>query len=597
MIRIVRKADYPFLADWFAITLRWLVLVLLVLTQAGAAPPGSGFIYLVWTMAGWNSLLALLAISNQRLPAHRTINVLVDFCFTLTLFIFSGGLMGPVAWAGILVLLSAAIYFEWRGALLAALLVILSETAFTAYAAGLDNLQSLLTPLIAVAGINLGLGIVLGVLSLRLMRLLRSRYHAQLALRQEAKKKPRLQERPRLQTFYSMVETLSATLNYNVVLESALDLSLSALGEFPEKSQLVSAVLLFNEEHLTVGAARGLSPSDQRRTFPAEQGVLAETLRTGEYRVIKEPSKDPELSQIMSLQSCSTAICVPLLRGMNAYGVMLFAHPQPGFFHTERSDLLEMIAHQSVIAIQNARLFQDLEVEKNHIIATQEETHKKLARDLHDGPTQSVTAIAMRVGVARKMLSENPQAVDSELAQIEELARQTTQEIRHMLFTLRPLALETQGLISALNQMSAKMEDTFQQKVRLDIDPLVVEKLDAGKQTVVFHLVEEAVNNARKHAQASEIRIRLKALPKDPGLALLEIADNGKGFDVGEVTSSYERRGSLGMVNLQERADLISALLHIDSTPGKGTRVQVAIPLTKAAIDRLQRGLAGSSKS
>jgi signal transduction histidine kinase len=115
-----------------------------------------------------------------------------------------------------------------------------------------------------------------------------------------------------------------------------------------------------------------------------------------------------------------------------------------------------------------------------------------------------------------------------------------------------------------------------------------------SKQTVIFYLVEEAVNNARKHAQASEIRIRLQYLSEDHSLALLEIADNGQGFDVSAVTSEYEKRGSLGMINLQERAELISAVLRIDSKPGKGTRIQVAIPLSEAAVDRLHRGLINS---
>jgi signal transduction histidine kinase len=126
--------------------------------------------------------------------------------------------------------------------------------------------------------------------------------------------------------------------------------------------------------------------------------------------------------------------------------------------------------------------------------------------------------------------------------------------------------------------------------VSVDVEQDVVDQLELGKQTVVFFLVEEAITNARKHAQAALIAVRLRRLPKEPNIALLEIADNGRGFNVQEVLGSYEKRSSLGMVNLRERADLVNGLLNLDSAPGKGTRVRIYIPLTEEAADRMQRG-------
>jgi len=217
----------------------------------------------------------------------------------------------------------------------------------------------------------------------------------------------------------------------------------------------------------------------------------------------------------------------------------------------------------------------------------QEEARKKLARDLHDGPTQSISAIAMRLNLIRMMLTRAPEKVEGELINAEDLARRTTKEIRHMLFTLRPLVLESQGLCAALEAMAEKMNETFGQNVQINVDDKLIENLEMGKQGVIFFLAEEAVNNARKHAKASLIDVRLRYL--DHGLIVLEIKDNGKGFDVKAVTKNYEKRGSLGMVNLDERTELINGLLHIDSAPDKGTNVQVFIPLTEEAADRLHR--------
>jgi len=138
--------------------------------------------------------------------------------------------------------------------------------------------------------------------------------------------------------------------------------------------------------------------------------------------------------------------------------------------------------------------------------------------------------------------------------------------------------------------MAEKMRDTYQQNVQIEIDQAVINQLEMGKQNVVFYLCEEAVNNARKHAKATLIMVSLEYFVQQPEMALLEIIDNGVGFNVKEVLGDYEKRGSLGMVNLQERADLINGLLNIDSLPGKGTRVRVLIPLSEKAADLLQRG-------
>jgi len=134
------------------------------------------------------------------------------------------------------------------------------------------------------------------------------------------------------------------------------------------------------------------------------------------------------------------------------------------------------------------------------------------------------------------------------------------------------------------------MRDTYQQNVQIDIDQTVIKDLEVGKQNVIFYLCEEAVNNARKHAKATVILVSLKFFPEQPEIASLEIIDNGVGFNVKQVMGDYEKRGSLGMVNLQERADLVNGRLNIDSVPKKGTRVRVLIPLTEKAGDLLQSG-------
>jgi signal transduction histidine kinase len=285
-------------------------------------------------------------------------------------------------------------------------------------------------------------------------------------------------------------------------------------------------------------------------TVPGSEGLIGEVIESGESRLTKGIVNDTELRRFVALRSCKVAYCLPLRAGLDTYGVLVFGHPELGYFSQSNREMLDIIAHQSVIAIQNARLYSDLGQEKERMMEIQDEARKKLARDLHDGPTQSIAAIAMRINFARRLMERNLKATADELYKIEELARRTTKEIRHMLFTLRPLVLESQGLVAALEAMSEKMRETY--------------------------------------AQAAHVWVRLKGV--DENLAVLEVEDDGVGFNVGSVSSSYDQRGSLGMLNMRERAELVNGVLRIDSAEGKGTRIQVLIPLSEEGADRLRRG-------
>jgi signal transduction histidine kinase len=289
---------------------------------------------------------------------------------------------------------------------------------------------------------------------------------------------------------------------------------------------------------------------------------------------------------MVAIHNTQVAICIPLVVGLEIYGMLFFAHADPDFFYRERVELLEAIAQQAMIALQNAKLYRELEQEKERIAEIQEEARHKLARDLHDGPTQSIGAIAMRVNFARRLAQRDPKAAAEELFKIEELARKTTKEIRQMLFTLRPLVLESEGLLPALEQLAEKMDENHGQRVIIEAKPGIVDDMEVGKQGVIFFIIEEAVNNARKHAQADHIWVRLK---RRADVLHMEVEDDGKGFDLNKVQDNYNQRGSLGMVNLHERAELVNAILRIDSRIGRGTRVSVNVPMTMEAAERLHR--------
>ena len=582
----MRTFDTPYVADWYAVSLRWLTLLGMVVSLALG---NMLFNVSIWPLVGlilWNLTMTMFAGLNYRMPFHRQISLAIDLLMTGAFFWLQGGMAGPVLWAGLLPVLVGAIYFELIGAMFAAALFSALEVA--SIYTGVQSPAFLQNSLI-IAGSTLGFGLIFGFISYQLIGHLRKMRVTRL----DAEQRRVRMEGERWRALYELTSTLTGTLSYDRVLDSVLDLGYTVLNPDPDAQtdeKLISAVLLFKGDRLEVGSARRLTSADQRAKLDAREGVLKQVIDEGDAVLTPNISFDPELGRLIALRNCTAAYCFPLRSGFNVYGAMLFAHADPNYFTRERTDLLDMIGRQAVIAIQNARLYQDLLEEKERMVEVHEEARKKLARDLHDGPTQSVAAMAMRINLTRRMFNKDAKSALDELVKIEDLAHRTTKEIRHMLFTLRPLILESQGLKAALQSMSEKMRETYAQNVVVDVDEKVLGDLEMGKQGVIFYIVEEAVNNARKHAAAPNIWVRLK--PLDPGLSLLEIQDDGMGFDVSAMYQAYDKRGSLGMINLRERTELVNGLLNIQSQPGKGTLVQVYVPLTEEAADRLHHARA-----
>jgi signal transduction histidine kinase len=184
----------------------------------------------------------------------------------------------------------------------------------------------------------------------------------------------------------------------------------------------------------------------------------------------------------------------------------------------------------------------------------------------------------MRLNFVRMMLQkeQNTHKIEKEVAKIEELARKTTQEVRTLLFTLRPVVLETQGLVAALEQYAERLQQT--DELNVEIDPGSYDsQLSKEAEGVVFAVVEEAVVNAKKHANANRILVRLRV---DSDLFTAEIRDDGVGFDR-EAAQRRREAGHMGLLNMEERAELVGGRCSIQSQPGSGTVVCLDIPLRR----------------
>ncbi len=414
-----------------------------------------------------------------------------------------------------------------------------------------------------------------------LIRTQRNELHAVASTRS----KQLLDIRERTKAMYEMASTLSSTLHYQKILDALLDVGRVSLRERGNQ-RMASAVLLFRagDNALQVTTSRGMRHVDEARVVQGEGGIIGEALTQCIPIIGKEITKDPELQYFVAFQGMRSTLCIPLRAGYNNFGVILYACDAPNAFNEESIELLTAISTQATIALQNAVLYRNVLEEKERIVEVEEEARKKLARDLHDGPTQTVSAIAMRMSYIYRLLERQPEQVPAELKKVEDLARNTTKEIRHLLFGLRPLVLESQGLTAALGQLAEKMKETYGQNVAVRVARDVEPYIDSHQQGTMFYIAEEAVNNARKHAEAEVISV---TVTRKDQMVFLQISDNGVGFDLGAVDANYDKRGSLGMVNMRERTELLEGSLRIESAEGKGTTITIAFPLKEGAAKKV----------
>jgi len=573
--------------DWLISNLRWLLLVSVALvifldafTNYGEPLDAASTLpqILLLTAAVLYNLVTMLLLFYGVFPrAMPVATLLVDIIMTIGFVITSGGLTSPFLFFALFPILTAALRFPWVISPLIALVVVVG-CGFAGYInASPDAAWSDMLSFVARSLILLLAALISGLVGAQMKRVIAHTHR----LEEEAELRKLHAAQEHVRAIFELASTLSATLNYNKVLKAVLEVGEAGMYELGRpNAAYVSLVMLFSHNDLRIVAWRHLPLRDRNAIFQGKSGILAEALATAEAVTMDNPATDPELGQLIMMHSCRQAIVVPLRAGFENFGAVVFGSTQPDTYTEEHRELLIAICNQAIVALQNAQLYQSLMEEKERIVEVQEDARKKLARDLHDGPTQSIAAIAMQLNYVRMLLKreKDPQRVAEELARTEDLARRTTKEIRHMLFTLRPLILETQGLQAALGQYVSKLAETDPTPIHLEAVPEVDQVLDQNAQGVIFYIIEEAIGNARKHAKAENIRVRLCI---QDNAFIAEVEDDGAGFDVDAVQLRYDERSSLGMINMHERAELVGGTLTIASAPGRGTRIALTVPLRK----------------
>lgn len=225
-----------------------------------------------------------------------------------------------------------------------------------------------------------------------------------------------------------------------------------------------------------------------------------------------------------------------------------------------------------------SRLGEELEVAKDRqifglkIIEAQEEERRRVSREIHDGPAQSMANVVMRAELADRMISQgNIDDAKKELHNLKKAVRHSLSDVRRIIYDLRPMALDDLGLVPALRRFVEAYGD--QKRFSIEFQTTGTEiRLPTSLEVAIYRLVQESMNNISKHAQAHKVLIRLEFGGNKTDIS---IEDDGIGFSEEEVL----RGKSFGLLGMRERVRLLQGDLNIDSEPRKGTKIKISIPL------------------
>jgi signal transduction histidine kinase len=205
------------------------------------------------------------------------------------------------------------------------------------------------------------------------------------------------------------------------------------------------------------------------------------------------------------------------------------------------------------------------------VISAQDEERARVARELHDSTAQILTAVMLQLGAAARESDSPP--LTERIATLRELAAEALEEVRSLSHTMHPRILDDLGLAAALEWLGRQTSS----QTSLDVQVCASDgetQIPAPLASVLYRVAQEALRNAVRHADADIVELRLR---QESGTAVLEVSDDGHGFDV---TSAEERRPGMGLFSMRERVALVNGRLVVTSARGRGTRVVATVPLT-----------------
>lgn len=387
----------------------------------------------------------------------------------------------------------------------------------------------------------------------------------------------RVAERTReLATLLEISHNLASTIELRPLLGLILD-QVAALVDY-----LAGAVAIVQGDDLAILAYRGPLPVEQvvgtRVPLAWAGSILPVSAGTTPVIIDDTQSTTPLAAAIRALLRERTPLRLERIRSCmlvrlavkeRVVGMLAFGHAQPHYYTPTHAALVQAVADQAAVAIEHARLYE--QAQEVAVIAERQ----RLARELHDSVTQSLYSVSLLAEAGRRLAGAGElERVQGYLDRLGQTAQQALEEMRLLVYELRPASLEQEGLVGALQRRLDAVEQRGGVEARLLVESSVDLCLPIAE--TLYRIAQEALNNALKHAGATNVVVVIRA---DREQAQIEVVDDGRGFDL----HAPRDRGGLGLISMQERAERLGGDVMVVSAPGSGTRVLATVPTCGAA--------------
>ena len=327
-------------------------------------------------------------------------------------------------------------------------------------------------------------------------------------------------------------------------------------------------LFLVDEEtgDLILAAADGWAPPlpagyRQHRSL----GLIGRAVRNGQTLLVNDVSAEPDYLRLPERAGARAELVAPIMASGRVIGVINAEAPRCGAFSEEDARILTTVADVLAGALENARLYR-----KAQAAAVLEERNR-LARELHDSVTQQLFSITLTAQAARMQLERDPQRVASQLERLQETAGAALAEMRALIYQLRPPALRDQGLVAALQQHAQFLAHREGMVITLSVSG--DERLARGVEQPIYRIVQEALNNVVKHANARNVQVTLAFTGEGVRVC---VRDDGQGFDPEALPAGDGRH--FGLLSMRERAAEIGGTVEVRSAVGRGAEVIVTVP-------------------
>lgn len=377
---------------------------------------------------------------------------------------------------------------------------------------------------------------------------------------------------------------LTRLLDLDAVLQTLLDY-LSRLVPY----DTACIMLLANDTQLVVRATSGyerwvdITPfrgaTFDLEALPLNRVMLVEM--TG--RLVPDTTIDADWRWLPGGEHIRSWLGVPLMVGGRVLGLFSMDKMRPNFFTVDHLHLAEAIAVQAAFAIQNAQLYEEVRVGQERlrqlaqqVVAAQEAERQRVSRELHDEAGQALVALKFQLDIIRDELPAESDQLAAQIGKTATLIETTMHRVRLLAHNLRPPALDTVGLNRVLEDMC--YEYTHQTQVAVHYTGEDMPRLSSEVSIGLYRLLQEALTNVVKHAQARHVRV---TLGRENSLICLRVEDDGRGFDWSVRRMASGAQG-IGLIGMQERAQLMRGELILESSPQDGTRLLVRVPWAEA---------------